>query len=135
MQKTSGSPPTFEPQFIVIISKYPPRQTAIKALLGMIFLNIPLFVTENYPTANQYLHIVDFLRGLVVIDGWSLGIGTITGNDLLHELDSTKQNFPEMRCLYLVEKSNHLRIQKTDKVLAGNISSDQFIDTLRDMLA
>mgnify|MGYP000938555355 CR=1 FL=1 len=133
MQETHKNYVQFIPQFLILISKNLPRQTAIKGLLGMSIPNTPILVTDNFSSVIQHLFANHCSKVLVVIDGWSLDNDEINMNDLVSKLDAAIQELPNKRSVYLVENSKNFRSHQTSRVLAGDITGNQFMDTLRDL--
>ncbi len=121
----------FKPQSIILITRIPLRQDAIKALLGIILIDIPLFVAANYAAARQFLVARKYSKTLVVVDGWSLDDQSLKGANLL------KKEFPETRCLLLSETAKDQAIScylEPDEILAGSITGNQFINVIRDVI-
>lgn len=138
MTETAAARTPFTPQFIIVISASPARQHAIKALLGIVLIDTPLNVGVNYAEAKPFFAAGKHSKALVVIDGWSLDEKSMI------EINSLKKDFPETRCLLLVESSNTQRTGpgelgdsrniNPDKVLAGSVTGNQFIDGLRSLI-
>jgi DNA-binding NarL/FixJ family response regulator len=134
MRETPEIPKHAEPEFILIISRHASRQTAIKALIRSLLPVTPIYTTENFPETNQYPRAREGSRVLAVIDGWSFNDCAMPASDLIRDHAETLRGHPEMRCLYLVNHAKGIKIRETDRVLGGDITSNEFIDTIRVML-
>jgi len=131
MTETAVVRAPFKPQFIIVITASPARQYAIKALLGIVLIYTPLHVGANYAEAVPFFAARNNSKALVVIDGWSLDEKSMI------EINSLKKDFPETRCLLLVESSKELAVSRNlnpDKVLAGSVTGNQFIDGLKKLI-
>ena len=131
MKNSTANRDPCKPQSITLITTSPSRQEAIKALLGVILTGTPLHVAANETDAKEWMVAGKDARALVVIDWWSLDDPSIAGALLL------KDDFPETRCLLLVEKSQDQVLSfllLADKVLVGNISGNRFIEVVLEII-
>lgn len=133
MQNHSIFPSNGGPEFIVIISRHGSRQTALTALIRNLFPITPIFTSDNYPDANVFLSSHNESMVLAIVDGWLLESDAISGRNSLINRENTQQDYALLRCLYLIDNPKEIHVQQIDRILGSDITSNLFIETIRDM--
>lgn len=132
MEETPKNPVSFYPQFVILIST-PPREMILKNLAGLVFPNVPIMAANN---SSSFAHILDANPDsslIVIVDGWALGFNAIERKKFTSTIDAAIKEFPDVRGLFLIEDGRRMKTITMGKVLHGDIDSDQFMNTLRDM--
>ena len=120
-----------KPQIIVLITRSSSRQDAIKALIGVIFMDSLLFAVTNGDAAKQLIATRKSSEALVVIDGWSLDDQSINIGC------SLKKDFPDAFYLLLIENLDNKTLSchmEPDEVLVGSVSGNKFVNVIRAMI-